>query len=298
VPKRAHHHVGIEHHDPGRADGRPRWRPRWGARPEPRFPDHRAPTNAMRASIMDDAPAARGDLPGRRAPMCCCSRWPTPPEQLRAIAGAPRRAAHVPHPPRAGWPGSAMTLADLGGPRLPGSWPIPPPRFPPPRTRRGRRSTRDLGDGFGAGPAPARLGPAGEGHARRDRAGEAPRHRAHHGGKITYTGSLGRNGREKKEHPCPGLPTKSYQCSRRLRDRLHLAPPPSVTGRQRQALRPLQRASSASTSTPTRPPCPLTLALFEAEIAETDGPSGARVSTGPGPAESFFRFPRGGACML
>src|SRR5260370_320397 len=114
--------------------------------------------------------------------------------------------------------------------------------------------------------AAARLGPAGEGDARRDRAGKAPRHRAHHGGKITYTGSLGRNGREKR-NTVPRTPTKSYQCS-------VVSETVSISLRRRQSLggngKLFVRCSELECQhiDTNEPPCPLTLALFEAEIAE------------------------------
>ena len=57
---------------------------------------------------------------------------------------------------------------------------------------------------------------------------------------MTYTGLLGRNGREKGT-PCPNS-HEVVPVQRRLRDRVHLAPPPPVAGRQREALRALQRA--------------------------------------------------------
>jgi 2-methylisocitrate lyase-like PEP mutase family enzyme len=109
VPKRAHHHVGIEHMIPmklmaGKVEEAV------AARRDPGFLII-ARTNAMRASNMDDA-LRRGEAYRTGADLLLLSMARTP-EQLRAIAerlgGPPMYLT-----PRGGLAGSRMTLRDLG----------------------------------------------------------------------------------------------------------------------------------------------------------------------------------------
>jgi methylisocitrate lyase len=260
VPKRAHHHVGIEHIIPAELMAA-KVEAAVGARRSPDFLII-ARTNAVRASTMDDA-LRRGEIYRKAGADVLLLSMAHAPEHLRAIAerlGGPLMYLTR----RGGLAGLGMTLADLGGL---GYRIVADPSTP---LLAAYEAWKTIYAGPGrrlrGGPAPARLGPAGEGHARRDRAGKAPRHRAHHGGKITYTGSLGRNGREKR-NTVPRTPTKSYQCS-------VVSETVSISLRRRQSLggngKLFVRCSELECQyiDTNEPPCPLTLALFEAEIAE------------------------------
>lgn len=78
--------------------------------------------------------------------------------------------------------------------------------------------------------------------------------------------SLGRNGREKR-NTVPRTPTKSFQCN-------VVSETVSISLRRRQSLggngKLFVRCSELECQhiDTNEPPCPLTLALFEAEIAE------------------------------
>jgi hypothetical protein len=81
-----------------------------------------------------------------------------------------------------------------------------------------------------------------------------------------YTGPLGRNDREERI-PVPRTPTKSYYCS-------VVSETVSISLRRRQSLgghgKLFVRCSETECQhiDTNEPPCPLTLQLFEAEIAE------------------------------
>jgi len=83
---------------------------------------------------------------------------------------------------------------------------------------------------------------------------------------MAYTGILGRNGREKRI-PVPRTPTKSFRCT-------VVSETVSISLRRRQSLggngKLFVRCSELECQyvDTNEPPCPLTLALFEAEIAE------------------------------
>ena len=83
---------------------------------------------------------------------------------------------------------------------------------------------------------------------------------------TVYTGALGRNTREERI-PVPRTPTKSYNCS-------VVSETVSISLRRRQSLgghgKLFVRCSETECQyiDTNEPPCPLTLQLFEAEIAE------------------------------
>ena len=83
---------------------------------------------------------------------------------------------------------------------------------------------------------------------------------------MTYTELLGRNGWEKR-NTVPRTPTKSFQCN-------VVSETVSISLRRRQSLggngKLYVRCSELECQyiDTNEPPCPLTLALFEAEIAE------------------------------
>ena len=83
---------------------------------------------------------------------------------------------------------------------------------------------------------------------------------------TVYTGALGRNDREERI-PVPRTPTKSYNCS-------VVSETVSISLRRRQSLgghgKLFVRCSETECQyiDTNEPPCPLTLQLFEAEIAE------------------------------
>ena len=83
---------------------------------------------------------------------------------------------------------------------------------------------------------------------------------------TVYTGPLGRNTREERT-PVPRTPTKSYSCS-------VVSETVSISLRRRQSLGGQGKLFVRCSETECQyidtnePPCPLTLQLFEAEIAE------------------------------
>jgi 2-methylisocitrate lyase-like PEP mutase family enzyme len=111
VPKRAHHHVGIEHMIPIEL---------MAAKVKEAVAARRSPdflivgrTNAMRASTMDDA-LRRGDAYRKAGADLVLLSMAHQPEQLRAIAerlGGPLMYLAG----RGGLAGSGLTLKDLGG---------------------------------------------------------------------------------------------------------------------------------------------------------------------------------------
>jgi methylisocitrate lyase len=111
VPKRAHHHAGIEHMIPAEL---------MAAKVEAAVSARRNPdlliiarTNAMRASTMDDA-LRRGELYRKAGADVLLLSMAHTPEKLRAIAerlGGPLMYLSG----RGGLAGLGMTLADLGG---------------------------------------------------------------------------------------------------------------------------------------------------------------------------------------
>jgi len=111
VPKRAHHHAGIEHMIPAELMAA-KVREAVAARRDPAFLIV-ARTNAMRASDMDDA-LRRGEAYRKAGADVLLLSMAHRPEQLRAIAqrlGAPLMYLAG----RGGLAGTGMTLADLGG---------------------------------------------------------------------------------------------------------------------------------------------------------------------------------------
>jgi len=111
VPKRAHHHVGIEHMIPMELMAA-KVREAVAARRSPDFLVI-ARTNAMRASDMDDA-LRRGDAYRKAGADLLLLSMAHTPEQLRAIAerlGGPLMYLAG----RGGLAGLGLTLADLGG---------------------------------------------------------------------------------------------------------------------------------------------------------------------------------------
>jgi methylisocitrate lyase len=111
VPKRAHHHVGIEHMIPLELMAA-KVRQAVAARRDPEFVIV-ARTNAMRASDMDDA-LRRGDAYREAGADVLLLSMAHRPEQLRAIAerlGGPLMYLTG----RGGLAGMGMTLEDLGG---------------------------------------------------------------------------------------------------------------------------------------------------------------------------------------
>lgn len=110
VPKRAHHHVGIEHMIPMELTDA-KVREAVAARRDPDFVII-ARTNAMRASNMDDA-LRRGEAYRKAGADVLLLSMARTPEQLRAIAerlGAPLMYLTG----RGGLAGLGMTLEDLG----------------------------------------------------------------------------------------------------------------------------------------------------------------------------------------
>ena len=111
VPKRAHHHVGVEHMIPAELMAA-KVEAAVGAR---RNPDLMiiARTNAMRASTMDDA-LRRGEIYRKAGADVLLLSMAHTPDQLRAIGerlGGPLMYLSG----RGGLAGLGMTLADLGG---------------------------------------------------------------------------------------------------------------------------------------------------------------------------------------
>src|SRR5260370_15541665 len=123
VPKRAHHHVGIEHMIPAELMAA-KVEAAVGARRSPDFLII-ARTNGVRASTMDDA-LRRGEIYRKAGADVLLLSMAHTPEQLRAIAerlGGPlmyltgrRRLARL-----------GMTLPDPRGARYPGLAASPPP---------------------------------------------------------------------------------------------------------------------------------------------------------------------------
>jgi methylisocitrate lyase len=164
VPKRAHHHAGIEHLIPAELMAA-KVKEAVAARRNPDFLIV-ARTNAVRASTMDDA-LRRGEAYRRAGADLLLLSMANKPEQLRTIAerlGGPLMYLAG----RGGLAGLGLTLADLGGLGL----------------QDRRRSVdaalggvRRVEEGVrGAGGRlrrehedEARLEPRGNGHARRDR---------------------------------------------------------------------------------------------------------------------------------
>lgn len=159
VPKRAHHHAGLEHMIPA-ALMAAKVREAMAARRDPDFVVI-ARTNAVRASTMDDA-LRRGETYRRAGADVLLLSMAHRPEQLRLIAerlGGPLMYLTR----RGGLAGLGMTLADLGGlgyrivadPSTPllaafAAW---------------RRLYAELGAGFGAGAAAAAAGDGDEAEA-------------------------------------------------------------------------------------------------------------------------------------
>ncbi|HTY80140.1 MAG TPA: isocitrate lyase/PEP mutase family protein [Candidatus Bathyarchaeia archaeon] len=111
VPKRAHHHVGIEHMIPAPLMAA-KVREAVAARRHPDFLII-ARTNAVRASTMDDA-LRRGEIYRKAGADVLLLSMAHKPEQLRLIAD--RLGAPLMHlTGRNGLAGLGMTLADLGG---------------------------------------------------------------------------------------------------------------------------------------------------------------------------------------
>ena len=111
VPKRAHHHIGIEHMIPARLMAA-KVKEAVAARRNPAFLII-ARTNAMRASDMDDA-LRRGEAYRKAGADLLLLSMVHKPEQLRAIAerlGGPLMYLAG----RGGLAGMGMTLKDLGG---------------------------------------------------------------------------------------------------------------------------------------------------------------------------------------
>jgi 2-methylisocitrate lyase-like PEP mutase family enzyme len=110
VPKRAHHHAGIEHMIPAELMAA-KVREAVAARRDPDFLIV-GRTNAMRASDMDDA-LRRGEAYRKAGADLLLLSMAHRPEQLRAIAG--RLGGPLMYlAPRGGLAGSGMTLDDLG----------------------------------------------------------------------------------------------------------------------------------------------------------------------------------------
>ena len=111
VPKRAHHHIGIEHMIPAELMAA-KVQAAVSARRDPDFLII-ARTNAMRASTMDDA-LRRGEIYRKAGADVLLLSMAHTPDQLRAIGerlGGP--LMHLTG--RGGLAGLGMTLADLGG---------------------------------------------------------------------------------------------------------------------------------------------------------------------------------------
>jgi methylisocitrate lyase len=149
VPKRAHHHVGIEHMIPLELMAA-KVREAVAARRDRQFLII-ARTNAMRASDMDDA-LRRGEAYRKAGADLLLLSMAHRPEQLRAIAerlGAPLMYLAG----RGGLAGTGMTLEDLG--RL-GYKIVADPSTPLLAAFAAwKKIYNDLADGFGARTAPA-----------------------------------------------------------------------------------------------------------------------------------------------
>jgi 2-methylisocitrate lyase-like PEP mutase family enzyme len=145
VPKRAHHHVGVEHMIPAELMAA-KVEAAVGAR---RNPDLMiiARTNAMRASTMDDA-LRRGEIYRKAGADVLLLSMAHTPDQLRAIGerlGGPLMYLSG----RGGLAGLGMTLADLGGL---GYKIVADPSTPLLAAYEAWKSVyADLVDGFGAG---------------------------------------------------------------------------------------------------------------------------------------------------
>jgi 2-methylisocitrate lyase-like PEP mutase family enzyme len=144
VPKRAHHHIGIEHMIPTDLMAA-KVREAIAARRHPHFLII-ARTNAMRASTMDDA-FRRGDAYRKAGADVLLFSMAHEPEQLRAIAerlGGPLMYLTS----RGGLAGMGMTLRDLGnlGYRI-----VADPQTPLLAAYAAWKGVyQDLADGFGA----------------------------------------------------------------------------------------------------------------------------------------------------
>jgi 2-methylisocitrate lyase-like PEP mutase family enzyme len=145
VPKRAHHHVGIEHMIPAELMAA-KVQAAMSARRDPDFLII-ARTNAMRASTMDDA-LRRGEIYRKAGADVLLLSMAHTPDQLRAIGerlGGP--LMHLTG--RGGLAGLGMTLADLGGL---GFKIVADPSTPLLAAYAAWKSAyEDLADGFGAG---------------------------------------------------------------------------------------------------------------------------------------------------
>ena len=152
VPKRAHHHIGIEHMIPMELMAA-KVREALAARRSRDFLII-ARTNAMRASTMDDA-LRRGEAYRKAGADVLLLSMAHKPEQLRAIAerlGGPLMYLTS----RGGLAGTGLTLRSWGA-WATGSWPIRRRRCWRP-TRRGRRSTRIWPRASGRRARPGRSG--------------------------------------------------------------------------------------------------------------------------------------------
>jgi methylisocitrate lyase len=153
VPKRAHHHVGLEHMIPAEL---------MAAKVQTAVAARRSPdfliiarTNGMRASTMDDA-LRRGELYRKAGADVLLLSMAHQPEQLRKIAerlGGPLMYLSG----RGGLAGLGMTLADLGGL---GYKIVADPVTPLLAAYEAwKRTYADLVDGFGAGKPTRDWGP-------------------------------------------------------------------------------------------------------------------------------------------
>jgi 2-methylisocitrate lyase-like PEP mutase family enzyme len=153
VPKRAHHHVGIEHMIPAELMAA-KVQAAVAARRRPDFLII-ARTNGMRASTMDDA-LRRGELYRKAGADVLLLSMAHKPEQLRKIAerlGGPLMYLSG----RGGLAGLGMTLAELGGL---GYKIVADPVTPLLAAYEAWKHTyADLVDGFGAGKATRDWGP-------------------------------------------------------------------------------------------------------------------------------------------
>jgi 2-methylisocitrate lyase-like PEP mutase family enzyme len=153
VPKRAHHHVGLEHIIPAELMAA-KVREAVAARRSPDFLII-ARTNGMRASTMDDA-LRRGELYRKAGADVLLLSMAHQPEQLRKIAerlGGPLMYLSG----RGGLAGLGMTLADLGGL---GYKIVADPVTPLLAAYEAwKRTYADLVDGFGAGKPTRDWGP-------------------------------------------------------------------------------------------------------------------------------------------
>jgi 2-methylisocitrate lyase-like PEP mutase family enzyme len=153
MPKRAHHHVGLEHMIPAELMAA-KVQAAVAARRRPDFLII-ARTNGMRASTMDDA-LRRGELYRRAGADVLLLSMAHKPEQLRKIAerlGGPLMYLSG----RGGLAGLGMTLADLGGL---GYKIVADPGTPLLAAYEAwKRTYADLVDGFGAGKPTRDWGP-------------------------------------------------------------------------------------------------------------------------------------------